>query len=187
MRPLLAALALLLPLTACSSGGGSDAAAPAGTPTTQPTSSPAAPWNPCVDLSAARVGRLLGAAVTKETGTADTMRCAFLPVKKGGPTLNVTYLTFAGDFDRAFKAMGTIEGTVRDLRIAGATTARLVVHTTPGAAGVTGFVQVGRLIETVNALALAPYDASAVVAATRDVMTTLVAHAPASQTHPGGV
>lgn len=183
MKPLLAALALLLPLAACSSGGGSDAA-PSSAPTA--STSPAAAWNPCVDLSAARVGRLLGARVTKETGTADAMRCAFLPVEKGGPTLNVTYLAFDGDFDRAFRAMGTIEGTVSDVRVPGAKAARLVVHTTRGAAGVTGFVQVGSLIETVNALQLAPYDARAVVRATRDVMATLVAHAPASQTHPGG-
>ena len=45
---------------------------------------------------------------------------------------------------------------------------------------VTGFVQTGDLIETVNAIELAPYDRDAVTGATTSVLATLVDHAPAS-------
>jgi len=137
-------------------------------------------WNPCGDLAADAVGRALRSPVTEATGTVDTPRCAFLPEKKGGPTLNVTYTWFDGGFERAWRSMGELAGTVRDLDLRGADQARLVVNTREEAVLVTGFVQTGDLIETVNAAALAPYDRAAVTAATTEVMATLVRHAPAS-------
>jgi hypothetical protein len=167
---------LLLALGACSS---TDAESPSpddpGHATAADPSSAAsaltdaATWNPCADLSAGPVGRALGARVTKATGTADTPRCAFLPAVEGGPTLNVTYTWFDGGFERAWRSMGELDGTVRE-----------VVSTRKQAVLVTGFVQTGDLIETVNAAALAPYDRAAVTAATTNVMATLVEHAPAT-------
>ena len=124
------------------------------------------------------MGAALGARVTEETGTADNPRCAFLPVRKGGPTLNVTYTPFEGDFDAAWKSMGHLDGVVTEPDIAGATAARVVVNRSPKAVFVSGFVHSPGLIQTVNAVALRPYDAGRVAAATRSVLTTLVAHAP---------
>ncbi len=115
-----------------------------------------------------------------ETGTAQAPRCAFLPVEEGGATLNVTYLWFDGGFDEAFTSMGRIDGTVTEVRVPGADAARLVVNRNRRATLVTGFVQTGRLVETINAVQLAPADPAAVVRTTRQVMATLVANAPAS-------
>lgn len=173
MRAHVAGLALLLPLAACSASDPQPAAAPSATP-----SSPAPVWNPCADLAAAPVGRALGADVTRETGTVDTPRCAFLPVAKGGPTLNVTYVWYAGSFEKAWAGMGKIDGTVTDVDIAGADNARLVVNARRKAVVVTGFVKTGNLIETVNAIWLAPYDRAALVDATTGVLATLSRHAP---------
>ena len=169
-----AALAGVLLLTGCSGGSEpSETAAPA--PTTPPTQSTptAAPFNPCDDLTAALVGRALGAEVRKETGSSSTLRCAFLPTETGGPTLNVTYLDFDGDFEQAWASMGTIDGTVTDVDVAGARAARLVVNARDDAVLVTGFVQVGGLLQTVNAVQLAPYDESGATAAVTTVLARL--------------
>ncbi|MCW2845417.1 MAG: hypothetical protein JWN22_3333, partial [Nocardioides sp.] len=146
MRAYVAALALLLPLAACSSADPKADPAPAATtaPTAPTATAPAATdpvWNPCADLTAASVRKALGAAVTKETGTVDTPRCAFLPVAKDGPTLNVTYVWYAGSFEKAWAGMGQIDGRVSDVDIAGADKARLVVNTRRKAVLVTGFVR----------------------------------------------
>lgn len=186
-RAYAATLALLLTLTACASqdspapsaapsAAASAAASAAGKPSA--TDSSSAPFfNPCRDLSARVVGRALGAEVTKTTGTPDTPRCAFLPVEEDGPTLNVTYLEFGGDFEDAWDSMGTLAGEVSDVHIAAADAARIVVNTRKKAVLVTGFVQVKGLIESINAVQLAPYDRAAVVGATRGVMRTLARHA----------
>ncbi|MCW2792010.1 MAG: hypothetical protein JWO76_1108 [Nocardioides sp.] len=183
MRAYVAALALLLPLAACSSDPAAepDAAPTPATPTAAAPTAAEPVWNPCEDLAAGPVGRALGADLTEETGTDDTPRCAFLPVEKGGPTLNVTYVWYAGGFEKAWAGMGQIEGRVTDVDIAGAANARLVVNARRGVVLVTGFVKTGDLIETVNAIQLAPYDRAAVVDATTEVMVTLSRHAPASE------
>jgi hypothetical protein len=171
---------LLLGLGACSSA---DVAGHGDEPDPSAAASAladAGTWNPCADLAAGPVGRALGGRVSKETGTVDTPRCAFLPEAEGGPTLNVTYTWFDGGFERAWRSMGELDGAVRDLDLRGADHARLVVSAREKAVLVTGFVQTGDLIETVNAAALAPYDRASVTAATTEVMATLVRHAPAS-------
>jgi hypothetical protein len=169
---------LLLVLGACSSAEAPDRAGDAGSAASALADT--GTWNPCADLSAVRVERALGARVRKETGTVETPRCAFLPAVKGGPTLNVTYTWFAGGFEQAWRSMGDLDGSVRDVDLPGADHARLVVSTGKQAVLVTGFTQTGDLIETVNAAALAPYDEAAVTAATTEVMAMLVRHAPES-------
>lgn len=180
-------LAALLPLAAC--GGGDDStgtSSPAGSGSLSSGGSTSggvskAAWNPCRDLRADRVGAALDAEVTVDTGTSAAPRCAFLPVEEGGPTLNVTYLWFDGGLDEAFSSMGRLDGEVTSPRVPGADAARLVVNTNRKATLVTGFVQTGGLIETVNAVQLAPSRPRAVVRATRAVMSTLAQHAPASR------
>jgi len=178
---------LLLALGACSSPG-----APGSSPSAADADSAASAladtgtWNPCADLAPGPVGRELGARVRKETGTVETPRCAFLPAEKGGPTLNVTYTWFPDGFEEAWRSMGELDGDVRDLDVPGADQARLVVSARRQAVLVTGFAQIGDLVETVNAAALAPYDEKAVVAATTRVMATLAKHAPASPEDAAG-
>ena len=178
--------ALLLPLAACSGTDSQPGSQPdaASTSASADTTSDAT-WNPCGDLSPGRIGRALGADVTRETGTDDTPRCAFLPVAKGGPTLNVTYVWYSGGFEKAWSGMGKIDGRVTDLDIAGADHARLVVNAGRKAVLVTAFLQTGDLIETVNAIGLKPYDRAAMVAATTGVLTELASHAPASEKAAG--
>ena len=180
MRRAAPALALLLLLAGCSSTDATtetSSTSSSPSPSASPSASKPA-FNPCSGLAAGPVGRALREKVRETTGTADNPRCAFLPVAKGGPTLNVTYLEFGGDFDKAFAAMGQIKGRVSDVRIPGATAARVVVHASRKVVLVTGFVQVHGLIETVNAIQLAPYDAGTMRDATEAVMRTLVATAP---------
>lgn len=142
------------------------------------TDDPTAPvFNPCDDLSAELVGTALGIDVTEETGDADNPRCAFLPVVQDGPTLNVNYLWFEGSFDEAWATMGDLPGDVIDLTIDTADNARLVVNETPEAVVITGFVQTGDLIESVNAIQLAPYDRDTMVRAAAKVLATLSARA----------
>jgi hypothetical protein len=55
------------------------------------------------------------------------------------------------------------------------------VNTSRKATLVTGFVQTGGLVETVNAVQLGSSEPGAVVRATRTVLATLARHAPASE------
>lgn len=151
--------------------------------TGEPTSTVAA-FNPCDHLSPRLVGRALGVEVTEETGDADNPRCAFLPVEKDGPTLNVNYLRFEGSFNEAWASMGDLPGDVSELSIDTADNARLVVSETQEAVVITGFVQTGGLIESVNAIQLEPFDRLAMVRAATTVLTTLSARAPST---PGRV
>jgi hypothetical protein len=177
-------LALALPLAACGDGSGGESSMRSSSGSSGASGASGAgataAWNPCRDLRAGRVGAALGADVTRDTGTVETPRCAFLPVEDGGPTLNVTYLWFDGGLDEAFSSMGRIDGEVTRLQVPGADAARLVVNAGRKATLVTGFVQTGALIETVNAVQLAPSRPRDVARATRQVMATLAERAPAS-------
>ncbi|WP_372727770.1 hypothetical protein [Nocardioides sp.] len=158
-------------LAGCSSEADPAARVP---PAADPTpSGDAAAFNPCDGLSAEEVSRALESDVRKETGSDALARCAFLPVVEGGPTLNVTYLVWDGSLEEAFDAMGDLDGQVSELDLPRADAARLVVNAGDEAVLVTGFVQVGDVIETVNAIQLAPYDADRMARATTTVLTRL--------------
>ncbi|MDN4173296.1 hypothetical protein QWY28_10110 [Nocardioides sp. SOB77] len=188
----LASLASLALLAGCSGDGPEDtddpgaAPASAGSPhgaadaTATPGSSPTvASWNPCDDLDPAEVGRVLGEEVTEEDGEPGAMRCSYLPVADGGATLDVNYLWFDGSFEDAWDSIGTdIAGTVRDVDLPTADAARTVEQVTDDAVLVTGFVQTGGLIESVNALVLDPTQRDRLVRATREVLRLLSERAP---------
>ncbi|WP_121254254.1 hypothetical protein [Nocardioides ferulae] len=149
------------------------------------------PWNPCDGLSAREVSGVLGQQLRKDTGagTENTestepgvVRCALLPVREGDATFDASYLLFDGGLDAAWATLGdgpdgSVGGRVTRPSVPGADAARLVVNTTRKAALVTGFVENGDLIQTVNAVDLYPYDAGALVRATRLVLEQLSAHA----------
>ncbi|GAW51942.1 MULTISPECIES: DUF3558 domain-containing protein [unclassified Nocardioides] len=141
-------------------------------------------WSPCDGLDAATVSRFIGEEMNEDTGTADQPRCTFTPVVEGGPAFDVNYLWFDGGLTEALDSMGTVPGTVTDIDVRGADAARLVVHARRPAILVTGFVQSGGLVQSVNTVQLRPYDERTVVAATRRLLETLVREAPADSSAP---
>ena len=174
-------LAVLLPgglLAGCSSDGDQPSASAT---TASPSASPSTPtFNPCAGVDAAAVSHALGAELTKETGTASKPRCALLPVKKGGPTFELSYLWFDQGLEAAWSTIQVPAGRVSRPSVAGADDTRLVVNDSKSAYAVSAFLQNGKLIQTVNALALAPYDGPRVVRATKVLLGQLSAAAPGS-------
>jgi len=174
-------LVALFALAGC--GSSSPSAGPSTGPSTS-GSAPATPttpaFNPCDGLDAKPVSKALGAELTVTTGTADAPRCALLPVTKGGPTFELSYLRFDGGLDAAWKTMQIPAGTVSEPHIAGADDAREVAQQTSSALAVSAFLQNGSLIQSVNGLALAPYHPARVQRAIRAILTQLSAKAPAS-------
>jgi len=165
------ALAAAALVTGCSS---SDSPAP----TAAESKAAQVGWSPCDGLTAARVSRLAGAAVTESTGTVDQPRCTFVPVRKGGPAYDVSYLMFDGDLDAALDAMGGVSDQLRPVDVPGATAARLAVKERTSGLLVTGFVQTRGLVQSVNAVQLAPYDRDALVSGATGLMAALAAAAP---------
>ncbi|WGL52734.1 DUF3558 family protein [Nocardioides sp. BP30] len=161
--------------TAAASGASSGAASPSASAT------PAATFNPCDSLSAAKISAALGAKVTISRGTATTPRCALLPVKKGGPTFDMSYLFFDGGLDAAWKTLSDKPaGTVTEPTVPGADAAKLVVQRKKSGYVVSAFLQNGSLIQSLNGVALPPYDVKAMARATTEILAELSAGAPAS-------
>jgi hypothetical protein len=169
-------LTLLTPtglLTGCSSD---DKTSPAHATTGSPTASPSKPsFNPCAGVDVAPVSQALGEQLKKETGTAADPRCALLPVKKGGPTFELSYLWFDQGLEAAWSTMQVPAGTVSRPSVPGADDARLVVNQSASAYAVSAFLQNGGLIQTVNALALKPYDGPKMLKATDVLLRQLSA------------
>lgn len=177
MRPrvIAAVLAAAALLGGCSSADGDDEPAAEVSPSADPRD---VAWSPCDGLDAAAVGKLVGAPVTEQTGTSAQPRCAFLPVREGGPAFDLNYLWFDGGLDEAWRSMGKVAGRVSEIDVPGAEAARIVVHATDSGLLVTGFVQTEGLVQSVNAVQLDPYDRRAVVAATRGLLAELADNAP---------
>ena len=196
-QPVNRALALLLltplglGLAAC--GGSSDedaqsapplpantASAPASGDASATATATATPFNPCDGLDAAAISKALGSAVKVETGTASEPRCALLPKKKGGPTFDLSYLWFDGGLDAAWDSItDKPAGTLTQPAIKGADATRLVVQRKPNGYAVSAFLQNGTLIQSLNGIALPPYDAAAMQRATTTILTQLSAAAGA--------
>lgn len=173
-----AALAVVL-LLAAGCGGGGDPE-PAATPSLPPghgsVASPsdgATVFNPCDAVDAAAVSAALGAEVRVEKGTSTNVRCALLPAEEGKPTFELSYLWFDGGLAAAWETMQIPAGNVRNPDIPGADDARMVVNETPDAYAVSAFLQNGELIQTVNALALSPYDGPRVARAVETLLAQL--------------
>ena len=177
-RTVLVAAAAALLLSAC--GGGGDPAADrtaepeAGKATATPSAT-AAPFNPCDAIDAAAVSKALGSVVRVEKGTDTNVRCALLPAEKDKPTFELSYLWFDGGLDAAWQTMDLPAGKVLTPTIAGADDVRMVVNESPQAYAASAFLQNGSLIQTVNALALPPYDGKAVLRAVEVILTQLSA------------
>lgn len=166
---------LIIVLAACASVERD--ASPRGTASSPSPSASAseAAFNPCDGVDVAAVSRVLGSPLKRETGTAGTPRCALVPVAKGGPTFELSYLWFDQGLEAAWSTIKVPAGAVSRPTVAGADDARLVVNRSKAAYAVSAFLQNGKLIQTVNALALRPYDGTRVLRATHLLLAQLSA------------
>lgn len=164
-------LALALPLLATGCGGDD------GPPPAAPTPTQAL-WNPCDALDARSMGKALGGAVTERNGTPTAPECTFPPRHQGDPVLDANYMLFPDGLDAAFETMGRSKtATVTSPRVRGADDTRVVVDVDHGQLYVSGFVQNGDLIQTVNAVDPKPYDRQRLVRAVTWTLGRLSAHA----------
>ncbi|GAA4706474.1 hypothetical protein GCM10023349_25740 [Nocardioides conyzicola] len=173
---LVAATAAATVLAGCSSDGSDPSTA------SSPDASAIAGvgWSPCDALTAKAVSRLVGADVDENAGTADAPRCTFTPAAKGGAAYDVSYLYFDGGLDAALDAMGATGAQLKPVDVAGADSARLVVSAKKAGVLVTGFVQTGGLVQSVNAAQPTPYDRAQVVTGTKALLAALAEAAPTS-------
>ncbi len=175
--PLVAGLVALL-LTACSDTGGSALDQPAPTPT-EPL------FNPCAGLDVAGVSELLGTDLRMDAGTPASPTCSFTPAEEGGPALDANYLLLPGGLDEVFASMGGLDpDDVSTVAVPGADDARVVVDFDDRQLFVTGFVQDGDLIQTVDVVDPQPYDRARVVRAVRRLLVLLSQAAPDSAEDP---
>jgi hypothetical protein len=172
MRTVLTALSALLLLSACS---GDDE------PTARPSASPTAvTWNPCDALDAGEVSAWFGVELTKDAGTPEAPACTFNPATEGGPVVDANYMLFPAGLDAAFEAIpGLDPDDVRAVPVPGADAARVVVDFDDSQLFVTGFVQDGDLIQTVDVVDPRPYDQARVVRSVRSILAEFSAAAPA--------
>ena len=193
-----AALLLVAPLAVLAGCGSSsdDATAPATSPAATSTAAPSspgattgspsasptgAPFNPCDGLDVAAISKALRAPLKKATGTSAEPRCALLPRKKGDPTFNLSYLWFDGGLDAAWDSIPDDQkptGTITEPRVAGADAAKLIVQRKTNGYVVSAFLQNGDLVQSLNGVALPPYDAKAMARATDTILAQLSAAAP---------
>ena len=172
MRSVCAAVAALLLLASCS--GDDDPPAPTATPTE-------ALWNPCDSLDLRDVSTWFGAGFTEDAGTPDAPVCTFTPDDDGGPVVDANYMLFPEGLDAVFDAMtGLDPDDVREVQVPGADAARLVVDFDDSQLFVSGFVQNGDLIQTVDVVDPKPYDQTKVVRAVRSILAEFSAAAPES-------
>jgi len=168
-------LALLLPLvlTACGDEDGPPPAAPS------PTE---ALWNPCDALDTRDVGREFGGRVTKENGTPTRPLCSFTPATRGDPVVDAGYRLFSAGLEAAWETMGRSKtATVTRPKVRGADDTRLVVDSDDDQLYVTGFVQNGDLIQTVDAIDPKPYDRARLERAVTWAMGRLSEHARSAE------
>ncbi len=171
----LAVLATLLLLAGCG-GGGSSARPPAPTPT-EPL------FNPCDALEVDQVSRLLDADLRLNAGTPTSPTCSLTPTEDGGPVVDVNYQLVSLGLDAIFAAMSDLDpDDVQTVRVPGADDARVVVDFDDEQLYVSGFVQNGDLIQTVDVVDPLPYDRARVIRAVRQILRLFSDAAPAPTT-----
>jgi hypothetical protein len=104
--------------------------------------------------------------------------CSFTPATEGDPVVDANYQIYPAGLAKIFEELGSSEtATVRVPRVRGAEDARLVVDADDDQLYVSGFVQNGELIQTVDAVDPAPYDRGRVVRGVIWALGRLSAHA----------
>ncbi len=167
-------LALALPFLAA--GCGDDDGPPPAAPT--PTE---ALWNPCDALDAKGINRWFGTSATEDAGTPTSPSCSFKPKTQGDPVVDANYVLFPEGLDAAWETMGRSEtAQVTSPKVRGADDTRLVVDADAEQLYVSGFVQNGDLIQTVDTVDPKPFDRRRVVGAVTWALGELSAHAQES-------
>lgn len=180
-RPTLLVAALTLVLTGCSDDATDAAAEPTGEMPSFPTSGPAL-WNPCDGLELTEVQRALSVELSVATGSPDAPQCTFTPTQDGEPALDVNYQLYPGSLEELVDTFGVpTEGSEIDVTtpdVLDADDARLIVSVVDDTLAVTGFVQNGDLVQTVDVIDPQPYDQARVVRGVREVLAAFSAAAP---------
>lgn len=164
-------LVLALPLLATGCGGDD------GPPPVAPSPTEAL-WNPCDALDPKGIERAFGGRVTEENGTPTSPVCSFAPNTDGDPVVDANYLLFPDGLEAAWDTMGRSEtATVTNPQVRGADDTRLVVDADEDRLYVSGFVQNGDLIQTVDAVDPRPFDRRRLVRAVTWALGRLSDHA----------
>lgn len=170
MRSVIAATAALLLLAACS--GDDEPPVPSASPTE-------GLWNPCNSLDLEQVAGWFDMGFTKDAGTPDAPVCTFTPDADGGPVVDANYLVFPEGLETLFESMTELDlEDVREVTVPGADDARVVVDFDDRQLFVTGSVQNGDLIQTVDVIDPKPYDEARVVRGVRSILAEFSAAAP---------
>lgn len=160
------AVALLVLLAGC----GSDE--PSADPPDLPSETPAL-WNPCDAIDAAFVMKQFGTDATEENGSPTAPECRFVPVdtEAGDPALEANYQLFTAGLDAAWDQMGiSPDADVISPKVRHAEAARIVVSVADEQLLVTGFVENGDLIQSINVVDPAPFAKGRVIAGVQQTL-----------------
>ena len=136
-------------------------------------------WNPCDAIDSGLVRDAFGTVAKEEDGTPTAPQCRFAPAADSGEAAVVaSYLLFSGTLDEAWQTMGQKDDAdVRRPDIPAADDARIVVSTAKKSIAVSGFVQNGDLIQSLNVVDPAPYDEDRLVSGAERILTAFSRHA----------
>ncbi|RHW29064.1 hypothetical protein D0Z08_00605 [Nocardioides immobilis] len=139
-------------------------------------------WNPCDVLDDRFVEKTFGTVAEEDNGEPTLPECRFAPDEgTGQPVVTANYSLFSGTLDEAWDKMGQPEkADVREPKIPGAESSKVVVAVVKKQLYVDGFVQNGELIQQVAVVAPAPYDEDRIVAGVEKTLTRLATHAAES-------
>lgn len=178
---LLAVAPLSVVLAGCGGSSDDSTAAASGTPAPTATASAQPTIQPCDAIDTARLEKVLGYAVSKNTGTTSDPSCVLTPAVRGGAIFQLNYQWwFKGGLDASWDSISKqIKGATSTITVPGADSARLVVRSAKGVAYVTGFVENDGLVQLANAEAKKK-DKAVLKHAVREVLAQLSAGAPKS-------
>ena len=163
-------------LTAC---GGSSPSAQASAPPS--AAAPGLPTvQPCDALDAAAVSKALGSTVRVDKGTAASPVCFLRPDQPDGAAFDMNYQWFyVHGLEDYFRTAKLPAGKLSDIAIPGADAGKLIINAEKSAYHVTGYIQNGALVQSVNGVG-ASKDAKRILAATKVILAQLSAGAPST-------
>ena len=125
------------------------------------------------------MSRLLDADLRLNAGTPEAPICSLTPTEDGGPVVDANYQLVSLGLDAIFDSMSDLDpDDVTTVPVPGADDARIVVDFDDQQLYVSGFVQDGDLIQTVDVVDPQPYDRDRVVRAVRQILRLFSDAAP---------
>lgn len=145
-------------------------------------SEPPARWNPCDAIDASFIKEHFGSDAEEKTGSPSKPECRFVPAEGSGqPAIEANYLLYPAGLEETFAQMDLPDdATLQSPEIEGADDARLIINEDENHLVVTGFVQNGDLIQSVDVVAPSPHERARVVAGVEAVLTAFSEHAIAA-------